>query len=206
MQKRRLKRVAAIFLICASFAGCADRKAAGKLYIKALEYYDKKDFEKAGAFINQSLKADKDFFQARFLKAKIYFFQGLYDEAAEVLYDLSKHNSENNEIKTYLIQSLIFSGKHERANRELDAALRNDKGDWRLYYYKSVLASKENNFEQRIVYLNAANEALKSGALVFFDLAFVWECLEVSEKARENAQKCMMLDSAFSELFKEKNE
>lgn len=176
-------------MLCACFAGCADRKAAGNLYIKALEYYDKKDFDNSSVFINQCLKCDKSFYQAQFLKAKINFFQSRYDEAEEILYDLARKYSENYDIQTYLIQCLIFNGKYDKATQKIEDLLRQNRGDWRLYYYASLVAAKKGEIELRMQMLGAAEKALGSSAKVYSDLAFLWECLGVAQKSQEYGEK-----------------
>ena len=187
--KRRLFLVAAALLFCAYFAGCADKKAAGNLYIKALECYDKKDFDNSSVFINQCLKCDKNFYQAQFLKAKINFFQSRYDAAEESLYTLAKKYKENYDIQTYLIQCLIFNGKYDKATRKIEDLLRQNRGDWRLYYYASLVAAKKGELERRMQMLNAAENALALSARVYSDLAFVWETLGVAQKSQEYGEK-----------------
>ncbi|MDE7291321.1 MAG: tetratricopeptide repeat protein [Treponemataceae bacterium] len=159
------------------------------MYIKALECYDKKDFDSSSVFINQCLKCDKNFYQAQFLKAKIYFFQSRYDEAEEIFYDLAKKYKESYDIQTYLIQCLIFNGKYDKATRKIEDLLRQNRGDWRLYYYASLVAAKKGELERRMQMLDAAEKALGSSAKVYSDLAFVWECLGVAQKSQEYGEK-----------------
>ncbi|MBQ7618625.1 MAG: tetratricopeptide repeat protein [Treponema sp.] len=186
---------------CALFAGCADKGAARTLYIKALERYGQKDFEKADAFIDQSLKLDKKNDQAKFLKAKIYFFQGRYKEAQEKLLDLQKSNSDLKDIQTYLIRCLILDGQKDLARKTIDGAIKKDKGDWRLHQLSAVLAAKEENFESRLEALNNAQEALQGAAQVYYDLSTIWRSLGVQGKAAECKERCLALDKSYSERF-----
>ena len=186
---------------CAVFAGCADKGAARTLYIKALERYEQKDFEKADAFIDQSLKLDKKNDQAKFLKAKIYFFQGRHKEAQEKLLDLQKNNSDLYDIQSYLIRCLILDGQKDLAREKIDGAIKKDRGDWRLYQLSAVLAAKEENLESRLEALNLAQEALRGAAQVYFDLSTLWRSLGVEGKAKEYKEKCLALDKSYSERF-----
>ncbi|MBO7123517.1 MAG: hypothetical protein J6V90_09585 [Treponema sp.] len=199
--------VAALHLSCLALASCADKKAAGILYIKALDAYKQKDFSTAGAFIDQSLNCDKRNKQAKFLKAKINLFEGRYQEACKLFSDLYKSESDNKDIQRYLIQSLIFLEDYKKANEEIHAALKKDSGDWRLYYFSSLVAAKEGKVEERLEKLNLAQAALAPGAQIFFDLAFMWQSLGVEEKAGEWKDKCLCLDRSYKNFFKEeKNE
>ena len=193
--------VAALFLPCALFAGCADKKAAETLYVKALERYDKKDLNAALAFIEQSAKCDKNDERAKFLKAKIHFFQGRYEAAAEILLDLKKAKSDQKDIQLYLIKSLILDKKTERASEEIKSALQNDRGDWRLYRLASIVAAKEGNAEERMSALNQAARALEGSSEIYFYLANLWESLGVHSKAEEFKEKCLALDKGMAELF-----
>lgn len=193
--------VAALFLPCALFAGCADKKAAETLYIKALERYEQKDFKTSGAFINQSLKIDKKNERAKFLNAKINFFQGRYDKAKEILLDLKKSNNDNKDIERYLIRSLILLEDYDQAREQIEAALKNDRGDWRLWQLDALVAAKEQDTERRLRALNSALESLKGSALVYFDLALVWDALGAASKAQEFKEKALALDKDLEELF-----
>ncbi|MBQ6028385.1 MAG: tetratricopeptide repeat protein [Treponema sp.] len=207
MRLIKLFWVAALLLACASLLSCANKKAAGILYIKALESYRQKDFSTAEAFINQSLKADKKSKQAVYLKAKIHLFQGQYKEALKLFSDLYKSESDNKDIQRYLIQSLIFLEDYESAKKEIQEALKKDKGDWRLYFFAATVAAKEKKADERFESLNLAKSALAPGAQVYFDLAFSWQSLGIDEKAKEYRDKCLCLDSSYQAFFKEeKNE
>ena len=193
--------VAALFLPCALFAGCADKKAAETLYIKALERYEQKDFKASSAFINQSLKIDKKNERAKFLNAKINFFQGRYGDAKEILLDLKKSNNDNKDIERYLIRSLILLEDYDQAREQIEAALKNDRGDWRLWQLDALVAAKEQDTERRLRALNSALESLKGSALVYFDLALVWDALGAASKAQEFKEKALALDKDLEELF-----
>lgn len=186
---------------CALFAGCADKRAAGTLYIKALEHYEQKELEKADAFIDQSLRFDKKNEQAKFLKAKISFFQGRHKEAAEKFLDLQKSKLDLKDIQTYLIRSLILDGQYDKARKEIDGALKKDRGDWRLHQLASVLAAKEGNVEARLKALNSAQEALAAGSQIYFELATLWRALGVEGKAEECKRKCLALDKSYLDYF-----
>ena len=201
MKQAKRFRVAALFLLSLGFASCADKKAAGILYIKAFEAYEQKKFAEADAFINQSVNCDKKNKQAKILKAKIHLFQGQYKEAAKLFSDLYNSESDNKDFQRYLIQSLIFLEDYKRASQEIQKALGKDKGDWRLYYFASVIAAKENKVEDRFEALNLAQRALCEGADVFFDLAFCWESLGVIEKAKLYQEKCLCLNKSYANFF-----
>ncbi len=200
---KQIKRflVAVLLLSCAFLASCADKKAAGILYIKAAEAYRQKDFANADAFINQSLNCDKTNKQAVLLKAKIHLFQGQYKEASKLFYDLYKSESDNKNLQRYLIQSLIFLEDYQKANAEIQKALIKDRCDWRLYYYASVIAAKESKVDARLENLVLAHNALCEGAQVFFDLAFCWDILGIEEKAKDFRDKCICLDSSYTDFF-----
>ncbi len=207
MKPTKLFWVAALLLSCISITACADKKAAGILYIKALDAYKQKNFAQARDFIDQSLNCDKKNKQAVFLKAKINLFQGQYKEALKLFSDLYKSESDNKDIQRYLIQSLIFLEDYKNASLEIQKALQKDKGDWRLYYFASVIAAKENKLDARLETLNLAQSAICEGAPIFFDLAFCWQSLGVLEKAKLYRDKCLCLDANYRDFFKEeKNE
>ena len=201
MRPKKKLWVAALLLTCALFAGCADKEAAGTLYIRALERYEQKDLKSAGAFINQCLECDKKNERAKFLKAKILFFQGQCDKASEILLDLKKNNSDNKDIQLYLIKSLILDGQLEQARAQIQGALKNDAGDWRLHRLSSIVAAKEDDTAARLQALNQASRALEGSAQVYFELASVWESLGIQGKAAELREKSLALDKGLADLF-----
>lgn len=198
--------VAALLLSCAAFAACADKKAAENLYIKALENYEKKDLKSASAFIDQSLRHDKKNEQAKFLKAKILIFQGLLDEAQEKLFDLKKSNLENKDIQIVLIQSLLLNEQKQTAKKEIENALKNDRGDWRLYQLAAIAAAKENDVQARLKALLEAQKALEGSAQIYYDLSMLWKDLGVDGKAKELKEMCLCLDKDYSSLFFEEEQ
>lgn len=198
--------VAALLTFCALIASCANKEAAGILYIKALDAYSQKDFSAANAFIDQSLNCDKKNKQAKFLKAKINLFEGRLQEALKLFSDLYKSESDNKDIQRYLIQSLIFLGDCKKAKEEIQAALKKDSEDWRLYYFLSLVAAKEGKVEERLEKLNLAQSAIAPGARIYFDLAFMWQSLGVEEKACEWKDKCICLDRSYKNFFKEEKD
>lgn len=200
MRPKKKDWVAALLLFCALFAGCADKEAAGTLYIKALEKYEQKDLKSAGAFINQCLERDKKNERAKFLKAKIHFFQGQYRASAEILLDLKKNNSDNKDIQLYLIKSLILDGQVEQARGQIQTAQKNDMGDWRLYRLASIVAAKQNDTAARLEALDAARRSLEGSAQVYYELAAIWESLGIQGKAAELKEKSLALDKGLAEL------
>lgn len=190
-------------MLGALFSGCADKKAAGMLYIKALEYYEKKDLKNASAFIDKSLELDKKNKQAKFLKAKIHFFQGQNQEAQEILFDLNKSNNDNKDIQNFLIKSLILDKQYKKAREEIQRGLKKDALDWRLHHLAAIVAAKEGKQEERMQALLKANETLKASAQVYFDLSFLWLSLGVKGKAQEFKDKCLAVDKAMSSYFLE---
>ncbi len=197
----KIFRVAALLFLFANLSGCGNKKAAGELYIRALDAYEQKDFESALAFINQSLKCDKKNKQAIFLKAQTRLFQGQYEKASKLFLDLYKKNSDNKDIQIYLIQSLILSKDYKNAKQEIQDALKKDMGDWRLHHFASVVAAKENDAQRRLECLNQAQKALGLGAQVYLDLAFAWQSLGLEAKAEECRDKCLCLDKNYRNFF-----
>lgn len=198
---KKIIGVAALLLSCAIFAACADKKAAETLYIKALESYERKDLNQAGAFINKSLECDQKNEQAKFLKAKINFFQGQPAAAAEILLDLQQKNSDQKDIQLYLIKSLLLDGQTELAQKEIQRALEKDRGDWRLYHLAAVAAAKTDDAERRLEALSGAQRALDGAAQIYFDLSLLWLSLGIESKAQEFKEKCLALDKSYLELY-----
>ena len=197
--------MAAAFLLSSLvFSACADKEAAGILYIKALESYKQKDFLTAADFIERSVACDKKNRQAQFLMAKIFLFSGKYSEAKKAFCELRKKEPDNKDVQHFLIQSLIFLEDYENAKKEIEEAVKKDAGDWRLYYLASAVAAKEGKVEEHLENLNLAQSAIAPGAQIFFDLAFLWQSLGIDSKAEEWKDKCLCLDRSYEIFFKEK--
>ena len=171
------------------------------MYIKALELYEQKDLNGAGAFINRCVECDNKNERAKFLEAKIQFFQGRRDKAAKILFDLKKTNSDNKDIELYLIKSLILDGQLEQAREEIQGALKNDMGDWRLHRLAAIVAAKQEDTEARLQALNAARKSLEGSAQIYFELASIWESLGVQGKAAELREKFLALDKSLEDFF-----
>lgn len=201
MRPKKTFWVAALLLACAVFAGCADKKAAENLYIKALERYEQKDLKSADAFIHQCLECDKKNERAKFLKAKINFFQGRYGAAAEILLDLTKTNSDHKDIQLYLINSLILQKRYDLAREQIEAARKNDRGDWRLCRLMAIVAAKTDDTEACLGALNEALLALEGSSEIYYDLSKLWQSLGVKSKAEEFKQKCLVLDKDKENFF-----
>ena len=204
MRPQTIFRVAALFLSFAALASCENKEAAKTLYIKALESYEQKDLKSAEAFINQCAKHDKKNDQAKFLKAKIKFFQERREDALEILLDLEKRNSDNKEIKRLLIKCLLLDGRVHEAAEKIQRELKLDRGDWRLYQLAAFAAAKENDVEKRLYNLSQAAESLEGAAQIYFELSQIWTSLGIDEKAKDCEKKCEALDKSLADFFSRK--
>jgi len=200
-----LKKNCYLYLICVTLfciVGCSKlpEGAVEQLYIVALDAYTDNELSIAHEYVAQIEKADKAFYQATFLKAKIYFFQENYSESLEVLEKLVKKYPAFTEARIWSIRCLIFLEEYEKAEKLLEIELSFNQTDWRVYYQYSLLATRTNNYEMRLAMSSRAESALSDGAKVYIDLAEVWATFEFSDRALLYLEKAQVISGSQSSV------
>jgi tetratricopeptide (TPR) repeat protein len=177
-----------LLTICACESGVVGA-AAEKLYLAAVEAYTEQRYDAALGFIREALRADKNFYQAAFLEAKILFFQGNEDESERRFLRLVQKYPSYTEARIWYIRCLIISGQNGKALSALEEELSFNNTDWRVYYLYALLGEKTNNYEQRLSMNRKAETALTESAKVYMDLALIWRALGMNSRAGDYLRK-----------------
>lgn len=194
------KFVLSLFILLITiFFSCSNSKKATEHYLNAVREYEQKNFDKSKEFLDLSLKAKSNFFQAEFLKAKISFFEKKFSDAEKTFYSLSKKNSKHLDCKLWLLRTYFFSKQFEKANELLSELTMINCEDWRLYYWKAQLAKHNDDFESYFLCLNKADEFLRDSQNVYLDLALIWHELGLAEKSSFYYSKAKSINSKYQQ-------
>ncbi len=169
------------------------------MYQKALECYEKRDFVNADSLVRQSIECCENNYQSLLLFAKVQLFQGQFKASSVLFNKLLKKNPGNFDLRCCLIKSLILCERYDEATEEIEKALKININDWRLFYYKSVIAAKTDNVSERLFYLNKASSSLEQSSGIYYDLYYVWNELGIESKANENLIKYNSLTGGSNE-------
>ena len=182
-----------IFTAVLGLCSCTDKTKAQQHYIQAVNAYSVKDFNLAFDFIQQSLSADKDFYEAALLKIKILYFQDKNEEAQKTAASVLKKHPEFTEAKLWQIRLFIQCGEYEKAQEALKKAISFNYSDWRFYHLYALLGEKLENFELRMVMEKKAEQFLKESSKVYMDIATFWLQLEQRNRAIDYLEKARIL-------------
>jgi tetratricopeptide (TPR) repeat protein len=167
---------------CAPDTGGGDR--AERAYLAAAEAYAEERFGEALEYVRESLKIDPDFYQARLLEGKIFFFQNRLEKATELFAGLCAKHPEYTEARLWNLRCLVLSGKDPREIQEvLDRELSFNPSDWRVLYLYALLAGNNGDWEKRLSMGRRAEQALSDSAKVYLDMALSWHSLGLKDRA-----------------------
>lgn len=105
-----------------------------KSYLEARQSYEKGDFAGSGKVLDQLLSERGDFYQARFLKGKVLFFQKRLPDARAEFEKLSKDHPEFTMASSWLAQIDFQENQPDKALDRLKNLLSYDPLDYRLLY------------------------------------------------------------------------
>ena len=204
-----MKEIGIVSLVILSVVllfSCKNRRGdAEKLYVSAIEYYAKKDLQTALNFVNLACDCNKNFYEAQFLKSKIYFFLKDYEASQKIVTHLVKKHSGHTEARLWLIRCCIMQDNFADAEELLMQELSFNISDWRVYYLYSLLASKKHDMDTQLVMLGRAETALADSQKVYEKLASSWELMGLPEKARGYKVKSAVLFDVHADSLRLKN-
>jgi len=195
-----MKKLFVLFIVSILFVSCKNEQNAHSFYEKALDSYSKQDFSKAVEYIDLTLKYSSDFYQAKFLKAKILYFLNESQTALKIIDSLVKKYPEYTEARIWKIRLLIDLKQYEKAESMLDRELSFNPSDWRLYYQYSLLSERKEQMDKRLVMLNKASFYISESYNVYVELADLWIKLGIRSSAIENLDKAIMISNSKDEL------
>jgi len=193
--------------------GKANRIEAEKAYIAAVDAYEDEQYAGSLEHVRHAIKLDRNFYQASFLEGKILFFSGEMEQAQKIFSKLSSRYPAFIEAKIWNIRCLIIKGDLETAKKLLDKELSYNQTDWRIYSLYSLVAQKENNYEERLAMNRKAESMLTDSAGVYIDMAIIWRTIGLKDRAQIYLKKAQIvsdsnisiseLEGALNQLFQE---
>ena len=102
--------------------------------------------------------------------------------------------------RLWYIRFLIFQEKFNEAAPLLDEALAFNETDWRIYYLKGLVNSKNQDYSSQLASLQQAERALADGAKVYLDLTHLWMVLGMDSQVEKQLEKARILTPSKGEL------
>lgn len=178
-----MKKILLLFSFTILLSSCNNIQKAQAFYLDAVKEYKEQNFEQALLLINKTLYFKPDFYQAKFLKGKILFYSKDYSASIDIFQKLTKIQKENFDCKFWLLRCYIFNSELDKAKIYLKELIRTNTEDWRLYYYRALIAKQQNNFEDYFSSLNTAESFVKDAASLYLDLALIWNELGLADRS-----------------------
>lgn len=186
------KKIQNIFLIvfsCLFLLSCSKKEAAEEYYVKAAEAYSKQDFDSSLEWVNQAKKNDSSFYQADFLKAKIFYFQDSLEKSKSILNKLIKKYPQYTDARIWYIRVLIAQEKYEEAESFLLKELSFNSGDCRVFYQYGNLCEKLGRLDERLSMYRKAESLLSENSKIYLELADIWLILGMRDRALDELDK-----------------
>jgi tetratricopeptide (TPR) repeat protein len=180
---------AAGLLLSACLPDAGQRGRAEAAYAAAAEAYGGERFEEALGYVEESLKIDGKFYQARLLEGKILFFLNRPAEAEKIFSDLRVKYPEYTEARLWYLRCLVLpqgrpaGGDLEKIRSALDRELSFNPSDWRVLHLYALLAGNTGDWERRLSMGRRAENALSDSAKVYLDMALSWHSLGLKDRA-----------------------
>lgn len=203
------------------FSGADGRDRAEGIYIAAAEAYSQERYPEALEYLQESLRLDPNFYQARLLEGKVLFFLNRTEEAEERFAKLAARYPEYTEARLWNLRCLVISAsaagpasaagsvaaagsaaaaglpsskkKLEEALSALDRELSFNPTDWRVLYLYALLAGNTGDWEKRLSMGRRAEAALSDSAKVYLDMAITWHSLGLEDRAESFLEKARIV-------------
>ena len=168
---------------------------AQKVYVRAVDFYAKKNFPKALELTEQTLHCNKNFYQASLLKSKILYFTDKNEDAEKIIAKLTQKYPNYTEARIWQIRILLQNHKFAQAKILLDKEITFNTTDWRIFYLYSLLAKYEDNFNLHLSMEKQAESILQESSKVFIDIAGIWVNLGLRERALDYLEKAKVIST-----------
>lgn len=192
------------FILCGfialSFIGCSDKEQSRENYVRAIEAFEKQDFEKSILYCKKAIKKDKVFFEAKLLEAKNLFFTARYEESKKIFKALLKKYPNYTDAKLYQVRTLIALKEYKEAENLLKAEMKFNSTDYRFYYLYSVLYSNTDQQDKRLFMCRKAEQMLDEAKLLQLELCELYMVLGLYKKADECLKKAEVLSTEPKEI------
>lgn len=188
-----IKKFFILLLDCFLLFSCSNKNNAESFYVKAVESYSKKDFTAALNFADLTIKSDSSFYQAKLLKAKIFYFENSLEESSLILKKLIKKYPEYTDARIWFIRVLIAQEKYDEAEKYLIKELSFNSGDCRVFYQYGNLCGKLNRLDERLSMYRKAEKLLCENSKIYLELADIWLALGLKERALDELDKAELL-------------
>ena len=186
---KRVYKVFLIVLVSFLFFSCTKKEDAEFNYLRAVEAYSKQDFETALEFVNAAKKNDSFFYQADLLKAKIFYFQDMLEDANLVLHKSIRKYPEYTDARIWYIRVLIAQERYDEAETALIKELSFNSGDCRVFYQYGSLCAKLGRIDERLSMYRKAESLLSENSKIYLELADIWLMLGMRERALDELDK-----------------
>lgn len=188
-----IKKFFILLLGCFLIFSCSKKNEAESFYVKAVDSYSKKDFAAALNFADLTVKSDSSFYQARLLKAKIFYFENSLEESFLILKKLIKKYPEYTDARIWFIRVLIAQAKYNEAEKYLIKELSFNSGDCRVFYQYGNLCAKQNRLDECLSMYRKVEKLLRENSKIYLELADVWLALGLKERALDELDKAELL-------------
>ncbi|NNM68090.1 MAG: tetratricopeptide repeat protein [Spirochaetales bacterium] len=187
-------RIAVLAGFVGLFLGCSSpplSESALRAYVDAKNAYEHGDFTRSKTGLSAILKDRPDFFQARFLRAKIEFFSNDLISSQNDLQRVTKEHPDHLQARFWSALVDLQSGRVEDAAHRIDDLLALDPQDYRLLYERGLLYLKKGDVKNALDFFHQASldEAdlakprLEAGRL-FYTLGDSFQAQEQLERAK----------------------
>jgi tetratricopeptide (TPR) repeat protein len=199
MKTLGLWAAAAGLILAACVPGAGRGGGAEESYAAAAELYGREQFTEALEYAEESLAADKNFYQARLLKGKILFFLKRPEEAEGIFAGLCAAYPEYTEARIWNLRCQVLSlegpagGDREKVRAALDRELSFNPSDWRVLYLYALWAGNTGDWEKRLSMGRRAENALSESAKVYLDTALSWHSLGLKDRAALALEKARIV-------------
>ena len=187
-----LWRTVFCLVLSAAIYSCAPGKEEKDVesYLKARDLYDKGCYVEAGEILNNILKKDKRFHQARILLGKRWFMDKEYEKAEQEFARTIKLFGFHPEAKAWLVRAKLQNGEPERALSEVKSALAVDPDNPVFLELAASIYGNLGQLDYQLEFLKSAARSSQLLARVHLELGRIYYSVQDIPKALNELQYC----------------
>ena len=164
-----------------------------ELFFRAAAAYDSGEYQTAVRLTEALSKGNRNFHQARLLRAKAEFFSGEYEKSGMLLRKLTDDFALYTEARIWLTRSLLHQGRTEAAKEEAEELLRWSDEDPRILGLLARTALAEQDYREAIEFHKRAALFEEDLAINRIELAGLYLRLSNREEAERNLRRSLSL-------------
>ncbi|WP_407399161.1 tetratricopeptide repeat protein [Treponema sp.] len=161
--------------LCFMIISCSVKEDVKDSYSEAIQRFSCQEFDKAETSCDRFLRANRNYYPALLLKAKILFYTGRQNSSVKLLKKIERKYPFFIDGKLFLIKALIDTDRLSEAEIHLNEFMKDNSSDFRIYELHSRLAKKNKDLELRFSWQKMAEQCLEEGISTFLDLAAIYK-------------------------------